>query len=166
MRQWGGWGIIKKGKEKGLEMKKRGSVVEHREARDRELHARFLEVLREGEVDKLSEMYGEAARRPCSRFWVSEMRAAVVLGTIRRNGEEAALAGMEPKRREMYLELWRRVKDLMGLRPGLCLTHAVVEVVNGGAPEFYITEKSAKILIYKEGRRRRASISERKGGEA
>ena len=41
----------------------------------------------------------------------------------------------------------------LGAAPGLCMTRAVDEVVCEPAPRFYITDKSAKVIIYRIRRR-------------
>ena len=106
-------------------MKNSGSTSDFIADRDRELHASFMHVLRTATDMPLRRMFGAAARRPASRFWVSETRAAIV------------------------------ITETMGLDPGLCLQHAVNEAVYEEAPEFYLTDESARSIIYRMRQRRR-----------
>lgn len=127
-------------------MKKKGSIIEFTEVRDRELHWNFMEILRTERGVPLRDMFGMAAWRKASRFWVSELRAAVVIGAMLR-GED--LGDMLPKRREMFEEIYRRVVALRKKRPELSIAHAVSDVVCSSAPEFYLSDESARTIIYK-----------------
>lgn len=104
----------------------------------------------------MRDMFGMAARMPASRFWVSEVRAAEVISCMLR-GEARDPKQCEQKRR-MYDELFRRVVEWRQLNPGHPLSDAVFQAVNSPAPEFYLTEASAKVIIYaarRSGRRER-----------
>lgn len=136
-------------------MKKRGNHIEHNEERDRDLHRSFMEVLRTATDTPLRDMFGEAARRPSRRFWVSEGRAAIVIGAMIRGESNRR---MNPKRREMYDEIYRRVISKMNADPGLCMTHAVNETIYEEAPEFYLTPESARSIIYRMRQRRRNTM--------
>jgi hypothetical protein len=134
-------------------MKKKGSKSDFTRQRDRELYAHFMDILSESRGVTLGEMFAMAARRPASRFWVSETRAAIVIGAMMRGEDTALLDNMYAERRAMYEELFRRVCARMEADPGLCMTRAVDEVVCEPAPRFYITDKSAKVIIYRIRRR-------------
>lgn len=134
-------------------MKKIGSVSDFIPDRDRELHRNFMDILRNSAGVALRDMFGMAARRPCSRFWVSERHAAEVVSALIKGKKHDEFEKMFPKRREMYEEITRRVKRLMSENPELCITSAVDQIVNEAAPEFYLTDKSAKIIIYRIRRR-------------
>ncbi|MDE6006060.1 MAG: hypothetical protein K2G67_00690 [Muribaculaceae bacterium] len=134
-------------------MKKQGSTSEFTEQRNRELHASFLHVLRTERDLPLRQMFGMAALRRCTRFWVSESRAADVIGRMMRGH---SLEGMNEKRREMFEEIYRRVIRRMSERPGLCMTHAVGEVILEEAPEFYLSGEAARSIIYRMRQKARA----------
>lgn len=136
-------------------MKKNGSKSDFIDVRDKELYAHFRDVLRTTRDVSLREMFALAAARPVSRFWVSEPRAAVVVGALLR-GEAGVLDRMYPKRREMYEEIYRRVSAMMQADPALCMTHAVDAVVCSPAPESYLTLEGAKAIINRVRRRMRA----------
>lgn len=127
-------------------MKKPGSVSDFTPQRDRELLAAFKNQLHLlGDVP-LPEIFHRAARQPASRFWVSERRAAAVVSKMLKGD---LILSMNPKKREMYYEIFRRVERILNERPGCCLTDAVFEAVNSPAPEFYLTPKSARVMIYR-----------------
>lgn len=135
-------------------MKKSGSISEFIEQRDRELAAAFREILLSADM-QLSEMFAAAAKRPCSRFWVGESRAFRVIKEM-LEGHTSTQTGssMLVKKQEMYGEILRRVKERLSADSGCSLEQAVHEAVNSPAPEFYITEKSARVIIYRIRRRK------------
>lgn len=135
-------------------MKKKGSKIEFSTLRDKELYRHFLTLLREGNFTVLRELYGRAAKMPASRFWVSELRAADVVSRMRRGRED--MDRMKSARRAMFEEIRRRVDDLMSRNPGMTLIDAVTAVVNGDAPEFYISDDTARTIIYRVHRQARA----------
>ncbi len=126
-------------------MKKKGSTSDFKVERDKELLEAFksqLHLLGQIETGKL---FVRASEMPASRFWVSEQRAGVVLSKLQRGDK---LEGMNPKRREMFLEIYHRVQDLMRDNPGMKRTEAIFRVVNSRAPQFYLTPKSSRAIIY------------------
>ncbi len=147
-------------------MKKRGSTSDFTRQRDRELYTSFMEVLRTDEDTPLREMFALAAARPASRFWVSERRAADVIGAMLRGANPETVEKMYPQRRAMYEEILRRVRAKMEADPSLCMTHAVDTTVCEPAPSFYLTDESARCIIYRIRRRARAArllASKRRG---
>lgn len=129
-------------------MKKPGSTSEFIGQRNRELYAHFLELLRTSKGVPLRAMFSMAAHRPASRFWVSEERAMAVV-SARLKGLSTFEEKMFDRRRDMYDEITRRVRRLLTERPELCLTHAVGEVILSPAPEFYLSDESARLIIYR-----------------
>ena len=137
-------------------MKKSGSISEFIEQRDRELAAAFREILLSADIP-LSEMFAAAAKRPCSRFWVGESRAFRVIKEMLEGHTSTQMgSAMLVKKQEMYGEILRRVKERLRADSGCSLEQAVHEAVNSPAPEFYITEKSARVIIYRIRRRKTA----------
>ncbi len=57
--------------------------------------------------------------------------------------------GMNPEKKEMYEELFRRFQELRKLRPDESIGSLVFEVVNQAAPRSYISPKRAQSIIYK-----------------
>lgn len=87
---------------------------------------------------------------PCSRFWVSEKRA---LDIIKKMMSGDNLARMTKTRREMFREIYRRVQQEIKKNPSADLYDIVVSVINRPAPKFYITEKSANVIIHQTMRK-------------
>lgn len=127
-------------------MKKLGSIAEFGAQRDRELMDAFRHQLRHGSYHSLSEYFYNAAKMPASRFWVSERRAYVVIKKMLRG---QSLEKMFLQKQEMFKEILRRVKAAMEADPALSLYSATFDAVNSPAPEFYLSPKSARVLIYK-----------------
>lgn len=127
-------------------MKKQGNTSDFIYDRNLDLHRSFMEVLRTSAGIPLRDMFAEAALRPSVRFWVSEGRASIVIGAMMRG---ATLENMNAKRKEMFEEIYRRVKMKMEADPDLCMTHAVTETIYEEAPEFYLTPESARSIIYR-----------------
>lgn len=127
-------------------MKKRGSVVEFTPQRDKELLSAFKAQLHLLGTVPLKEVFTRAAMSPASRFWVSEKRALIVVSKMMKGDR---IVSMNPKKREMFFEIYRRVKRIYDEEPGITLTEATFRAVNSQAPEFYLTPKSARAMIYR-----------------
>lgn len=127
-------------------MKKLGSTSDFTAQRDKELMAAFRQELIESRGVPLRELFGRAAKRPCSRFWVSELRAAEVISKMLQG---VYPENTPPQKGRMYEEILKRVKEWRSHHPGQPLSNAIFEVVNSVAPEFYISEKSTRVIIYR-----------------
>lgn len=106
----------------------------------------YHEDIRSCEVIRLPEVWKRIACMPSVRFWVSEERAAIVVGKMLR-GEK--LEKMRPLKKEMYEEICRRVKELQEKEPGMSIYQCCIQVVNSPAPKFYMTPLSIRETIYK-----------------
>lgn len=95
----------------------------------------------------ISEISSELVNMPCSRFWVSEERAMVVVAALIKG--KPVLNSMRPTKREMFVEIYNRVLALKKQYPDTPLLELVVNVVNSPAPKFYMTPRSAMETIYK-----------------
>ncbi len=147
-------------------MKKSKSVSDFTSERNATLVQHFRKQLAQQSRIDLDKAFKGAAEQPAPRFWVSELRAAVVIATLlkaeKRGGEEGAeriLAEMYEEKREMYREIYRRVKQLKELRPDAPVCELAEEVVNTPAPRSYISWHRAKRVIYAEKRRSRLERS-------
>lgn len=127
-------------------MKKKGSVVEFKQQRDAELLSAFRQQLSMLGRIPLEELFTRASLSPASRFWVSERRAMVVMSQMLKGDR---LLSMNPKRREMFYEIFHRVKEILRKEPDLTLTEASFRAVNSPAPQFYLTPKTARAMIYR-----------------
>ncbi len=127
-------------------MKKKGARIEFNSQRDKELLQAFKKEFSECSSLPLEQIYFRAPQNKASRFWVSERRAATVVAKIMR-GE--SIANMNPKKQEMFMEIYRRVALILHAEPQSTIIDATFRVVNSEAPEFYLTPKSARVIIYK-----------------
>ncbi|MBD5172000.1 MAG: hypothetical protein HDT02_02095 [Bacteroidales bacterium] len=94
------------------------------------------------------ELYAEIVNRPSPRFWVSEIRAAVIIGRLHR-GDHNVLSGMHPSKREMYAEIYSRFLTMRPRYPRRSLSWIVSRIVYQQAPAFYLSPSSAEIMICK-----------------
>lgn len=97
------------------------------------------------------DIYRRMADMPAKRFWVSPIRAAVVVSLLLRNGDDA-VGGMHPLRREMFMELYRRVLQCHDEHPKLPLRKLCSMVVRQPAPKFYLSPKTIKVMLCKHKR--------------
>lgn len=171
-------------------MKKQNSISEFTSERNASLLDNFRKNLAAQSRISINTAIKGAAQAPAPRFWVSEQRAAVVIGRMlradhliyggRRNkckdgddpkrkdrldlnvsckGSEDILNEMYEEKREMYREIYQRVKELLANSPEMPVCDAVFEVVNQEAPRSYMSWQRAKGIIYSERRRRRLERS-------
>lgn len=127
-------------------MKKIGSVSDFGPQRDKELLQAFRNQLHLLGSIPADELFTRAAMSRASRFWVSERRAAAVISKMLKGDR---ILAMNRKKREMYFEILRRVKEIIDAEPDITLSEAVFRAVNSEAPEFYLTPKSARVMIYR-----------------
>lgn len=137
-------------------MKKKGSTAEFTAVRDRELYANFIELLRTSDMP-LRDMFGEAARRPASRFWVSPERAAAVVVPMLRGRQTALPVNAYEGRKRMFGEIAVRALEAIENDPDLLPTHAVEQVIMQPAPEFYLSDWAARQIIYRHRRKLKLS---------
>lgn len=126
-------------------MKKKGSVCEFNEDRDKELLKVYRRELRNMQWTRLSEVFQAVANSAASRFYVSEIRAQSVIRHRLRTGNFPVLAG---KRLEMFEEIWRRYCEMRTLHPDLSDADIIYDVVNSPAPSFYLTTGTIRVKIY------------------
>ncbi len=126
-------------------MKKKGSVCEYSRERDKMLIKAFRTCISESASINLDEIFAEVSRFPAERFYVSELRAMAVIRHHLKKGVWTVRGG---RRLEMFRELEARVLNLMGADSELEFEDAVVMAVNSPAPNFYLTPRSCRTLIY------------------
>lgn len=119
--------------------------------RNEELLSKFKQQLEKGDYTHTQDLFTNASLMPASRFFVSEQRTLVVIHQLLR-GE--SIAGMNRKRRQMYNEIFVRVKYILHNEPECSIPNAVWRVVNSPAPEFYLTPGSARRIIYRLRRKK------------
>lgn len=138
-------------------MKRIGDVYELKRERDAELLRTFqLHLMQEGMVH-LPECAERTVMSPTSRFWVSKERATLVMYSI-LNGK--SLDYMSESKQEMYSEIYRRLLVARQEHPDWAIADLTAYVVRQPAPRFYITPKSAIVILCgirnrTEGKRRK-----------
>ncbi len=134
-------------------MKHKNSVSDFTSERNEFLLNRFREELARQSQISLEKAFKVAADAPAPRFWVSEARAAAVIGHMVRGKD--VTASMFGEKRRMYEEIYRRFSMLRRERAGSTIAELVFEVVNQEAPCSYLSEDRARVVVYAEKRRRR-----------
>lgn len=128
-------------------MKHKGRGVDFTHQRNDELMKAFRRALAKCSFIDLHEVCEVTANTPCSRFWVSEERATIVVSAIIKG--KPILETMKPNKREMFSEIHRRTLELRQYRPNDSLFNVVWDVVNSPAPKFYLTTDSVLQTIWK-----------------
>lgn len=126
-------------------MKKKGSCSDYTDQRNRELLRAMSEVVRDGHSTRVMD---HAVQRPCSRFWVSEDRATVVMRSHLIDGKPLS-AKMQPNKRAMYEEIAGRIRCLKANNPSITMRQAVRDVIYSPAPCFYMTADGGAATIKK-----------------
>ena len=128
-------------------MKYHGCILEFTDERNDELMRAFREAINKRTFIDITEISEEVVNMPCSRFWVSEERAMVVVTALIKG--KPVLDTMRPTKREMFQEIYNRVLDYQKHFPDASLFELVLKAVNSPAPKFYMTPRSAMEIIYK-----------------
>lgn len=127
-------------------MKNKGSIFEYEDARNRDLIRVYKQLVNESRQIYLPEICKKLVNMPSERFWVSEERASIVISDMLKG---RSIEKMTVNKREMYEEIYRRVLELQKESPDATVYELVSQVVEGPAPKFYLTPKSAKVIISK-----------------
>lgn len=128
-------------------MKHKGALMEYSKERSDDLMRAYDEYLLSCRYIRMNEVYTNVVNMPSRRFWVSDIRAALVVSAITRG--EARLDKMCQSKREMYEEIYRRVCLMREQYPEKTTSELCAMVVMQPAPKFYLTSGSAKIMICK-----------------
>lgn len=130
----------------GVGMRKIGSGFEYEYERDKDLLRAYREAM--SFRDNSVSIYHKIVSMPSRRFWVSEERATVVITKMIKHGVHS-ISRMQPKKQEMFIEIYRRVSLMRRQRPTDSIYNIVFDVVNQQAPEFYLTSGSAKVILHR-----------------
>ncbi|MBQ1227467.1 MAG: hypothetical protein IIX79_05205 [Alistipes sp.] len=127
-------------------MRNSGSTFEYAKERNEDIMRAYVAQIQSSDVIKLPVVLDRVVNTPTKRFWVSPERAAIVVSRIIKGD---SLIEMRPPRREMFFEIYRRVKLLRKEDPSASLYSLVFRVVQEPAPKFYLTPGSAKVIIHR-----------------
>lgn len=134
-------------------MRKPNAISDFALQRGEVLLANFREAIASESKISVEKAFRRTAEAPAPRFWVSEHRAAAVIGHILAGDDP--LTGMYEEKREMYREIYERFLELRALRPHETIYALVSEVVNSPAPRSYLSPQRAKSIIQSEKRKRK-----------
>ena len=126
-------------------MKKRGAKVEYADDRLSELIRLYREYISTCKHISMPDVYAKIVQMPSQRFWVSSVRAAVVVSAMMRG--EDVLSKMRGSKAEMFREIHKRVVEIREKNPHTSLLEICENVVQQPAPKIYLTPGSAKIMI-------------------
>ena len=133
-------------------MKPVGIKFEFAEQRNEDLISTYRRKLSECEVIRLPKVLRETVQSPSKRFWVSEERAIIVVMQMMAGNN---LDRMQPMRKAMYEEIYRRTMKMKMMNPEMTFTEIVSLVIEQPAPCFYLTPGSAKVIIHKAMKKRK-----------
>lgn len=128
-------------------MKTFGAVLAFTRQRNLALLRVYRRCVAEASFVRLDEIGERVVNSPAPRFWVSEQRATTVVSAILRG--KPVLDTMRPTKREMFLEIYRRVLILRKKHPKWRLPRLVGHVVHSPAPKFYMEPSSALERLFK-----------------
>ena len=121
--------------------------MEYSQERLDDLMRAYDEYISSCDYIRMPDVYNTIVNMPSRRFWVSDIRAALVVAAMMRG--EARLDKMCQSKREMYEEIYRRVITLREHNPNMTTSELCAMVVMQPAPKFYLTPGSAKIMVCK-----------------
>ena len=121
--------------------------MEYSQERSDDLMRAYDEYLASCDYIRMSDVYNNIVNMSSRRFWVSDIRAALVISAMIRG--EARLDKMCASKREMYEEIYRRVAIMREEYPEKTTSELCAMVVMQPAQKFYLTPGSAKIMVCK-----------------
>lgn len=121
--------------------------MEYSRERLDDLMRAYDEYLSSCDYIRMPEVYERIVNMPTKRFWVSDIRASLVISAIIRG--EDKLSDMWGTKREMYEEIYNRVLALRERYPETGISELCAIVVAQPAPKFYLTPGSAKQMVCK-----------------
>lgn len=127
-------------------MKYYGSILDFTQERNQELMRVYQEELSKDGYIVMPKIFEQVANSPCSRFWVSEERAAIVISTLLAG---KVIPNMQKNKREMFDEIFRRFLIAREQYPEKSIYALAIMVVNQPAPKFYMTPRTVGELIYR-----------------
>lgn len=133
-----------------LSMRHKGSDSEFKELRDNEIFTLYRKYLNESPNIVVSRMLVDIVNSPSSRFWITEQRAAIVLGQMRRGD---TFPDAYPQKRAMYRELYRRAEKIWIDSPSMSVYSVASLVVEQPAPSFYMSTTLCNLIISRAKKR-------------
>lgn len=138
-------------------MKHVGCVTNFKTERGKALYKAFVETMGECKGQTINELCVRVSTKPSPRFWVSEERAAVVVGRIFKGD---LLIEMSRMKREMFFEIADKVGEVLRKNKGMSINEACIKVVNGRASRFHLTPLTIRVLISNYRRKKKLKIED------
>ena len=101
-------------------MKHKGAIMEYSKERMDDLMRAYDEYISSCDYIRMSEVYKIIVNMPSRRFWVSDIRAALIISAMMRGKTD--LSTMCPLKKEMYEEIYNRVFKLQEECPELTIS--------------------------------------------
>lgn len=140
-------------------MKNKGALAEFAEERAKDLYSAYKEYIENCSLINVKEAYSSIVEKPARRFYVSGIRASVVMSAIERG--KKPLENMLPLKREMYEEIYQRVVAMKKTNPEYDLCLCCFLVVEQTAPKYYISGEAAYAIVCKARKRWKKELRKR-----
>lgn len=135
-------------------MKKLNSTSEFSRERNMFLLTTFREHIRQMSQITIEKAFKATSQAPAPRFWVSEERAAAVMGKMLSGADPTP--AMNPEKREMYRELFAVFMNLKRQYPDESIASLCSMAVNSAAPASYLSWHTIRNIVSAERRRLRS----------
>lgn len=132
-------------------MRKKNAVCDFDSDRRRFILKCFRSAIAAQSVTDRNKAFHIASSAPAPRFWVSEARAAAVIGKMLAGDDPTP--SMNPEKGEMYREIFARFLEAREYRPDDSIADILFDVVNTEAPRSYLSWQRTRSLVYEELRR-------------
>lgn len=132
-------------------MKHLGSEAEYSQERLKDILKAYHEYITSCEHIDITYICNKISKMPARRFWVSDIWASKIIAKIHKG--EHPYYKMRPLKREMFLEIYKRVLKIKQSHPEYCLYKCCSIVVQQSAPKHYLSSGTIKAMICKEKKR-------------
>lgn len=140
-------------------MKKINATAEFEAHRRLFLLQNFRSAIAAQSLIAIKNVFQTVADAPAPRFWVSEPRAAAIVGKMLAGDDPTP--GMNPEKSDMYREIYRRFMKIRRQCPHRTIGDIIFDVVNAPAPKSYLSWYRVRSIIYKERKRLRNERKEK-----
>lgn len=132
-------------------MKHKGSAMEYAQERMNEIMRAYNEYVCSCKHINIPYICKKIAEMPASRFWVSEIWASKIILAMMQN--KHPYYNMRPLKKEMFLEIHKRVIEIKRQNPQFSIKKCCTIVVEQPAPKHYLSPTSIQVMICKEKKR-------------
>lgn len=126
-------------------MRKKNAVSEFASERNLFLLENFRSAIARQSHIECERIFRNVTNLPAPRFWVTEHRAAAIIGKMLAG--ENPTGSMTPEKRKMFEEIFRRFRILREERPRAAILDLVAEIIYDTAPSSYMSWYRARTII-------------------